>query len=148
MMNGYKNLIAATAMACATMTAAAYADEMNFCEPGTPHCVDAYFYNDASVIVTKVNVKQRANDNGCQAVKKTHKKDMLAIGQSGQKVKMRVLNTCTYHVKFKTTSGCVGNKDGNLTMANLRDGEHGYDTIYLTGQCGILSTAKHYSKYE
>lgn len=122
-------LLSLTSMAVlGTATAETKAD---FCQEGGD-CTRINLRNLATVVVKSVTVTQHATDGICQSDKRNISKN-LPVQQS---YSIRVDPNCSYHIKFKTTSGCTGDKKGKITPSNMLNQKN---TVSLEGACGTLN---------
>ena len=103
----------------------------NFCHEDSA-CKRINLRNLASVVVKSVTVTQHATDGVCQKDKSNIAKNIP--GQQSYSIK--VDPNCSYHIKFKTTSGCTGDKKGKITPSNMSNGKN---TVSLEGACGSLN---------
>lgn len=103
----------------------------DFCQEGS-NCTRVNLRNLATVVVTSVTVTQHATNGTCQKDKRNISKN-LPVQQS---YSIRVDPKCSYHIKFKTTSGCSGDKKGKITPSNMLNGKN---TVSLEGGCGTLN---------
>ncbi|MBI1178950.1 MAG: hypothetical protein GC201_00225 [Alphaproteobacteria bacterium] len=130
---------AAAGFACfvALGAATAHAESLQFCTPeGDPNCIKGLVGTEASVTVTKVNVKQLA-DTDCPAVERTYKRNMYK--DDNQFVRAAWDKRCAYHVRFSTTSSCIGDKDIDLKVADMKAG---MNYAFLDLDCGSLKAKK------
>lgn len=102
-----------------------------FCQDDSD-CKRINLRNLATVVVKSVSVAQHATDGVCQEDKRNISEN-LPVQQS---YSIRVDPNCSYHIKFKTTSGCTGDKKGKITPANMSNGKN---TVSLEGACGTLN---------
>ena len=103
----------------------------NFCQ-FDDDCTRVNLRNLATVVVKSVIVTQHATDALCQRDERTISEN-LPVQQS---YSIRVDDSCSYHIKFKTTSGCAGDKKGKITPSNMSNGKN---TVSLEGGCGTLN---------
>lgn len=96
------------------------------------NCTRISLRNLATVVVKSVTVTQHTTDGACQKEKRKISKN-LPVQQS---YSIRVAPTCSYHIKFKTTSGCSGDKKGKITPSNMSNEKN---TVSLEGACGTLN---------
>ena len=122
-----------------TTTAFAKNPVVSFCSKSEKSCMNAYVANTSSATVTSVKITQKAK-HGCEKVEKRISRNkvgtVLPSFNSG-KLKMLVDKNCRYEVKFNTTKGCAGNKNGQFSRTNLQKER---DVMELRGACGTLST--------
>ena len=125
---------------------AANAEAASFCNVDEPNCVKLYVKNSASATVKSVKLTQEQGSKTCKGgVEKTIKKNVTG-GTSitpGEKVAFYADQSCKYKVKFKTTSGCTGDK---TTHFNSDDFISGRNLAELSGACGTLKTKTDYSE--
>jgi hypothetical protein len=130
-----KRILEAAALPALLLTIAlaygapAAAADMDFCSGST--CKFGQVQNGSTATVVRVKVSQLGKD-GCSAVEKTHEKNMPG-GLFGFRIKIDP--TCTYHVKYQTTKGCIGNKDKKITPTNIAKGK---TRLILDSLCGTL----------
>lgn len=111
-----------------TATAETKAD---FCDENSD-CTRINLRNLATVVVKSVTVTQHSTDGICQKDKRNISEN-LPVQQS---YSIQVDPNCSYHIKFKTTSGCTGDKKGKLTPANMSNEKN---TVSLEKACGTFS---------
>ena len=123
----------------ALFAGSASADAVNFCNTATD-CKTVYVQNNAAVTVRKVNITQQKGDESCYGgVMKSVFRDM-AGGTGiikGQSYKFSANPICKYKVKFKTTSGCAGDKTTHVRPSDFAAGKN---IVKLSGPCGWLKT--------
>lgn len=101
----------------------------SYCDVGK--CSKVKIKNNATVVVKSVTIIQQPTDGQCT-------KDERKISENltrGFSHMIRVRDDCKYTVKFKTTSGCTGDKSAKLTPKKLQKAK---DQVELTGACGSL----------
>ncbi len=120
-------------------TAFAKKPVVSFCSQSEKSCMNAYVANKSSATVTSVKITQKAK-HGCEKVEKRISRNRVGTvlpSLNSGKLAMLVDKNCRYEVSFKTTKGCVGNKNGQFSRKNLQKER---DTMELRGACGTLST--------
>ncbi len=126
-----------------SMPQALASGSMDFCGGG---CVDGdgndvsqqiRIKNKSSTTVRNVRVKQMSSDI-CAEEEKNHR-DNLADGQF---FRVKLDLRCDYHVHFKTTDGCLGNKHRTFTGSEL---EGKGRLIALVHACGSLNVEHSYT---
>lgn len=120
----------------------AQASEVNFCDSDDNGCLKAWVENRSSALVTAVNITEQHGDDSCEGgLKKTQDNNMVggAGAAEGAEFSFRAKKICKYKVKFKTTSGCTGDKVQHLTPSDFKDG---YYVVKLDNACGTLNAKK------
>jgi len=120
----------------------AQASEVNFCDSEDNGCLKVWVENRSSALVTAVNITEQHGDDSCEGgLKKTQDRNMVggAGAAEGAEFSFRAKEICKYKVKFKTTSGCSGDKVQHLTPSNFEDGYH---VVKLDNACGTLNAKK------
>ncbi|MEM9572424.1 MAG: hypothetical protein AAF996_13250 [Pseudomonadota bacterium] len=128
--------------ALAPLAPNAQASEVNFCEAGTDGCLKAWVENRSSALVKAVNITEQNGDDSCDGgLKKTQERNMVggAGAAEGAEFAFYAKTICKYKVKFKTTSGCTGDKVQHLTPSDFDDG---YFVVKLDNACGTLNAKK------
>ncbi len=112
------------------------AARMNFCTDDTKECTTSKITNHAYVLVTGVIVKQltEKGEDHCTELTKIHSGDM-ARGGGSDTFNLDIYSGCQYHIKFNTTAGCAGDKDGKISS---KDQTKGKTHLALKGDCGTL----------
>jgi hypothetical protein len=113
-----------------TVAGGAFAVDVNFCKSGDS-CADGLVKNKAVVVVTKTRIAQQAK-HGCGGVDKTVNKNLY---KGTTQIKLELNRNCRYTVKFTTTSGCTGDKQGQISRSEI---ENGKTAAYLENGCGSL----------
>lgn len=134
-----KRLLISTAALTASIGLAA-ADVPSFCNAGEANCVKAHLENVSSATVKSTDITQEAGKNNCDGgIKKTISQNLTGGTKltPGEKVTFYVDKRCKYKVKFKTTSGCSGDKTTHISSADLGAGEN---VARIEGGCGTLKT--------
>ena len=132
MSSAKQNLLAVSIFVTGLAVAgSAFAVDVNFCKPGDS-CADGLVKNKAVVIVTRTRIKQQAK-HGCEGVDKVVEKNLT---KGGAQIKLQLNRECRYTVKFTTTSGCKGDKQGQISRSEIEEGK---TAAYLVGGCGSLS---------
>ena len=134
------SLLAGTSLATASLATAASSVGAEFCESSDDNCAKIQIKNTASATVTKVNVTQQTTDGACEKKEETISRNLTGgIGGSGESVYARFVTSCTYKIKYVTTSGCSGDKEAYFKAGNF-PGK--YNFVKLKGDCGHLETTK------
>lgn len=115
--------------------------QMGFCEYGKT-CTKVKVANDSSALVKAVNITQKTTDGACDYKKIKHGDNLSGLGGGqggleGQSFKIRMKTTCEYKIKYKTTSGCTGDKVAHITPTKFSAGK---DAVSLSEACGTLKT--------
>lgn len=115
--------------------------QMGFCYYGNS-CTTVKVYNDSSALVKAVNITQKTTDGACEYKKVKHGDNLSGLGGGqgglkGQSFTIRMKTTGEYKIKYKTTSGCTGDKVAHLTPAKFSAGK---DAVSLSEACGTLKT--------
>lgn len=134
------NLLTRT-LAAATLTVAlagtALADS-DFCgDAGS--CQEMGVYNRSAALVTSVVITQEKTDGACTLDERTITQNLTGISGNnaeGEGFTINANTNCQYKVKFKTTSGCTGDKTTHMTPKNF---ENGKNYVELKGACGSLN---------
>jgi hypothetical protein len=113
------------------LAGSAFAVDVNFCKSGDS-CVDGLVKNKAAVIVTRTHITQEGK-HGCEKIEKTIEKNLT---KGGAKIDLKIDKECRYKVRFTTTDGCTGDKEGQISSS---EAEEGKTAAYLTGGCGTLN---------
>ncbi|MEL7108782.1 MAG: hypothetical protein AAGL99_05910 [Pseudomonadota bacterium] len=120
----------------------AHASEINFCDSDEGGCIKAWVENRSSALVTAVNITEQNGDDSCDGgLKKTEEKNMVGGARvaEGAEFAFYAKKICKYKVKFKTTSGCTGDKVQHLKPSDFADG---YYVVKLNNACGTLNANK------
>jgi hypothetical protein len=112
-----------------TAATATQAKDVSFIDTSSEYCARGYALNVSYASSTKLAVTQKKSSD-CAEVKKVHD----ASADDG--VVLYLDNRCAYHVRFSTTAGCTGVKEGNITVKNIKNGRQRLD---LFGGCGTLN---------
>lgn len=127
----------------------AQADEVDFCQYGEGGCKRVWVENESSALVKSVDITEQHGNDSCNGgFKLTQEKNMVGGGglTEGATFSVNVLSKCRYKFKFKTTSGCTGDKTQHLEPEDMSDG---YYVVRLVNACGTLNAkkSKHRSNY-
>lgn len=120
----------------------AYASEVNFCDADEGGCTKAWVENRSSALVTAVNITEQHGDDSCEGgLKKTQEQNMVGGARvaEGAEFAFYAKKICKYKIKFKTTSGCTGDKVQHLKPSDFEDG---YFVVKLNNACGTLNANK------
>jgi len=120
----------------------AHASEINFCDADEARCTKAWVENRSSALVTAVNITEQHGDDSCDGgLKKTQEQNMVGGARvaEGAEFAFYAKKFCKYKVKFKTTSGCTGDKVQHLKPSDFADG---YYVVKLNNACGTLNANK------
>lgn len=134
-----RSLLLSTAALMASL-GLANAEEASFCNIDEGNCVKAHLENVSSATITSTKVTQEAGKNACiGGIEKTISQNLTGGTKlsPGEKVTFYVDKTCKYKVKFKTTSGCTGDKTTHLSSSDIQSGSN---TARIEGGCGTLKT--------
>lgn len=102
-----------------------------FCNGDDFQCQRTKVVNSSLATVTSVRIIQQPTDGRC-----TKDDRKLSSNLAGGRSYMVVLDrSCKYRFKFKTTSGCGGDKSRVLTPEKM---EKGKDEVRFVGGCGNL----------
>jgi hypothetical protein len=115
-------------MSLAAIPQWAGAEALTFC---AENCKNIKIFNNAAVVVTKVRVKQQAGPNNCEAVEKVRSANLLKT----ESFQVSANPNCPYYVKYVTTDGCTGDKDGKISLDDFKDQR---TQLYLDNYCGTL----------
>jgi hypothetical protein len=114
---------------------AARATTINFCfedsNPSETNCIAGKVVNSASITVSGFTIKQIESDD-CTAEENVHRGNLAGAGGSVDTV---LDLKCAYHVKFRTSSGCIGDKDATIS---LKDIGKKHTLVELLNGCGTL----------
>lgn len=140
-----RSVVSATLLSAALipLTAGLAHAEVSFCTDDG-NCVKAHLENVSSSTVTSTNITQEAGKNDCEGgIKKTVSQNLVGGTKltPGNKTVFYVDKRCKYKVKFKTTSGCSGDKTTHLSSADIREGNN---VARIEGGCGTLKTKTTY----
>ncbi|MEO1304288.1 MAG: hypothetical protein AAFV37_04880 [Pseudomonadota bacterium] len=117
---------------------AAHADALNACKGTSNTCKTVHIVNGSFATVVGVDVREtRRNGNAGCRYKTWHIKRNLA--GLGGRYDVQLNPDCRYEIKFYVTDDCSGNKKGQLTSKELKDGTNRFR---LRGGCGSLKTGK------
>jgi hypothetical protein len=127
----------------ATLTAAismpAIADS-DFCG-NAPSCQDFSVYNRSAALVTSVLITQEKTDGACITDERTFTQNLNGIGganMDGDGFTVSANTSCKYKVKFKTTSGCAGDKTNHMAPSDFATKNY----VELVNGCGTLKAKK------
>lgn len=109
----------------------AHANE-DYCDPGSEGCKRLEILNDSSTTVTSTTIIQQPTDGTCAKDERIFTRNLAPYGNN---FKIYVDTNCKYTFKFKTLSGCTGNKKGQITPQNFKDG---HKKAVLKYDCGTL----------
>ncbi|MEM7329377.1 MAG: hypothetical protein AAF437_11595 [Pseudomonadota bacterium] len=141
-MTVFKHVFAALASACMFSTFSGFAfAESDFCGSDN-ECQNMGVYNRSAALVTSVVITQEKTDGACALDERTYSQNLTGVGganMDGDGFTVSVSPNCQYKIKFKTTSGCTGDKTTHLTPSNF---ENGKQYVELKGGCGSLDTRK------
>lgn len=126
----------ATAAALALVVLAgaggARAESIKFCKLTTdPNCVSGEVRNESWATVTKVRIKQLADD-GCEALDRVSK---TSLGGGYAREGTTWNTACTYKIQYSTTDNCTGDKDGKIGKSDYAAEK---SAVVLKGTCGKL----------
>lgn len=115
--------------------------QMGFCEYGKT-CTKVKIANDSSGLVKAVNITQKTTDGACDYKKIKHGDNLSGLGGGpgglkGESFTIRLRTTCEYKIKYKTTSGCTGDKVAHITPEKFTAGKN---AVSLSEACGTLKT--------
>nr|WP_070958942.1 hypothetical protein [Hyphomonas sp. Mor2] len=127
--------LAASLLLALTLSSAANA-EANFCGINGD-CADITIKNISSALVTAVKIEQHTTDGACKYADNNYSQNLSGWSEESFEVALNV--NCKYKIKFKTTSGCSGDKTTHLTPENFAAGK---EKVQLEGACGSLKTYK------
>ena len=117
---------------------AAHADALNACKGTSNTCKTAHIVNGSTATVVGVDIREtRRNGNAGCRYKTWHIKRNLA--GLGERYDVQLNPDCRYEVKFYVSDDCSGNKKGQLSSNDLKDGNNRFR---LYGSCGSLKTGK------
>ena len=113
-----------------TVAGAASAVDAFFCKSGD-YCVDGLVKNKALVVVEKTRITQQEK-GGCDKVEKVIEKNLY---KGTTEIALKLDCNCRYTVKFTTTKGCIGDKQGQISSSEIEEGK---TAAYLEKACGSL----------
>lgn len=116
---------------CLAAIGTAHAD-LGYCDEGTAGCKKLEVLNDSSITVTSVTFIQQPTGGVCTKDERTYTRNLAPHGEN---YKIFVDTNCKYTFKFKTSSGCKGDKKAQITPKNF---EAGHKTAVLKYDCGSL----------
>ncbi len=125
------NKILALSLIAFAAIGTAHADQ-GYCNAGTDGCKKLEILNDSSTTVTSVTLIQQPTDGSCAKDEHKYTRNLAPYGEN---FKIYVDTKCKYTFKFKTSSGCTGNKKGQITPQNFKDGQK---KAVLKYDCGTL----------
>jgi hypothetical protein len=117
------------AFAALVVATAAQANDVPFIDTGSEYCARGYLLGKAAVTTTKVAITQKQS-SACAEVKKVHN------ASADEGVVLYLDKRCAYHVRFSTTAGCSGVKEGNITVKNIKIERQRLDFF---GACGTVN---------
>lgn len=128
-----------TAAAIVAISGAAHASE-GYCDAGEKDCTSVKIFNGSSALVKSVKVTQQTTDGACEKVEHKYSKNLSTVGGGSvgirpKSITLHFKNTCRYKVKFKTTSGCTGDKVGHIGPSAFAKGKN---AVGLLHDCGSL----------
>lgn len=106
-------------------------------------CLGLKVINNSSALVTSVKLTQESTSGACTKDARRVTRNLAGIaggsgGGGGESFTIGVNTACQYKVKYKTTSGCTGNKTAHMTVKKFAAGQTYVD---LSGSCGSLETS-------
>ncbi|MEM9572425.1 MAG: hypothetical protein AAF996_13255 [Pseudomonadota bacterium] len=132
--------------AIGSATFSAHASEVDFCKEGEGGCLKAWVENQSSALVTSVDITEQYGADTCNGgLKLTQESNMVGGGGLSEGASFAILlrKACRYKFKFKTTSGCTGDKVQHLEPEDFADE---YNVVKLTKACGTLDAKKSRNK--
>ena len=133
-------LTAMTGAVAAGLSGAAFADG-DFCgDAGS--CRDMGVYNRSAALVTSVVITQEKTDGACTLDERKFTKNLNGLGgenMDGDGFTVSANTKCKYKIKFKTTSGCTGDKTAHMKPGNFAENK---TYVELKNGCGTLDTRK------
>ena len=131
-------LLLITAACFGGLALVAHADAMNACKRTSNTCKTAHIINGSTATVVGVDIREtRRNGNAGCRYKTWHIKRNLA--GLGERFDVQLNQDCRYEITFHVTDDCSGDKKGQLTSKNLKNGKNRFR---LHGSCGSLTTDK------
>mgnify|MGYP001794449408 FL=1 len=130
------------AMTAGAAAVSAHASEVDFCQYGEGGCTKVWIENESSALVKSVDITEQHGDDSCNGgFKLTQESNKVGGGglSEGASFAAYILKKCRYKFKFKTTSGCTGDKTQHLEPEDMSDG---YEVVRLTKACGTLDAKK------
>ncbi|MEL6829387.1 MAG: hypothetical protein AAFO63_04550 [Pseudomonadota bacterium] len=136
-----RSVLSATLLSAAliTLTAGVAQADVSFCTDNG-NCVKAHLENVSSATVKSTKITQEKGANDCEGgIEKTISQNLTGGTKltPGEKVTFYVDKRCKYKVKFKTTSGCTGDKTTHISSGDLGAGTN---VARIEGACGTLKT--------
>lgn len=128
--------IAVLSLAYAVLLSPAFANE-DFCGDAES-CKEMSVFNRSAALVTSVTITQEKTNGDCVIDKRTFSKNLNGVGgesMDGDGFTIQANSTCKYKIKYKTTSGCTGDKTGHFTPKGISTNKNYAE---LTGACGSL----------
>lgn len=133
-------LIALISVATLTPLSAMASADKDFCGERTA-CQDMGVYNRSAALVTSVTITQEQTDGACTEDKRTFTQNLSGLGganMDGDGFTISANSSCRYKVKFKTTSGCTGDKSNHMEPSDFSTKNY----IELVNGCGTLKAKK------
>ena len=112
--------------------------QADFCTAPS-ECSDIKIQNSSSAIVTSVVITQEQTGGKCTLEESTVTQNLTGGTTTSESYKIRVNPHCQYKVKFKTTSGCAGDKTTHMKAPQI---QKGLKLVQLKGGCGSLKVKK------
>lgn len=128
-----------TAAAITALAGAAHATE-GYCDADEEGCTQVKIFNGSSALVKSVKVTQQTTEGACDVVEHKYSKNLSTVGGGSAGIRPKSItlhfsDTCRYKVKFKTTSGCTGDKVGHIGPSRFAEGQN---AVGLLHDCGSL----------
>ena len=111
--------------------------EDNFCSEGDS-CIEVEIHNRSAALVKSVKIEQHTTDGACEYSDNTFSQNLSGTGgdnMEGDSFMVDLDKSCKYKIKFKTSSGCTGDKTTHLTPEDFADSK---SLAQLRGACGSL----------
>jgi len=102
-------------------------------------CTEIKIQNSSSTIVTAVVLTQEQTGGKCALDERKVTQNLTGGTSTSESYAISVNPHCQYKVKFKTTSGCAGDKTTHMQPTQI---QKGLKSVVLQGACGSLKVKK------